>query len=458
MATSQGIKATNRPFIVQKTQEHASVFQVGYRFLEIIAYVCVHGIRLALRLFFNTFRRQKRSRQSLIGQAIAELCDALGATFIKIGQILSTRCDLFTQDMMAPLSRLQDCIKPFPFHHVPIIIQQQLGRPLEEIFCEFEPQPISSASIGSVYRARLHTGQEVAVKIRRPGIVPKVNNDFYLLRSMASIMARFPAMRLIPMVEMIDELGQCIKQQLDLRIEAANTRHFREQLAHDSLVHIPELVDEYCTEAVMVMEFFDNLVRLDELDWTEEEYRASLLTALRALYYMIFLDGFIHCDLHPGNMYLRKGGQVVILDAGFVAQLKREDRHQFVEFFLGISMNAGKRCARILYETASYKSATFDQEQFQQEVRELIRKSSGANAANFQVATFAYQIFAIQKRFGLRGSTDFTMAILSLLVFEGIAKQLYPQLDFQTEARPFLFKAMVRKRDENAAQAGKSGL
>ena len=452
MATSQELSVTNRPLLIQDTHQHPSPFQVCFRLIEIITYSCLHGIRFTLRVFLNTLSPRKRSRQALIGQSVAELCDSLGATFIKIGQILSTRCDLFTQDMMAPLSKLQDCIKPFPFRYVPAIIQEQLGRPLEEIFCEFDQEPISSASIGSVYRARLHTGQQVAVKIRRPHIVRKVHNDLYLLRLVACSMARLPAMRLIPMVEMIDELGQCIKQQLDLRIEAQNTRHFREQLAHDPLVHIPALVDEYCTEAVLVMEFIDNLVRLDELDWTEAEYQASLLTGLRALYHMIFLDGFIHCDLHPGNLYLRKGGQVVILDAGFVAQLKREDRHQFVEFFLGISMNAGKRCARILYETASYKSATFDQEHFQQEVRELIRKSSGSNAASFQVATFAYQIFAIQKRFGLRGSTDFTMAILSLLVFEGIAKQLYPQLDFQTEARPFLFKAMVRKRDENAAQ------
>jgi ubiquinone biosynthesis protein len=239
-----------------------------------------------------------------------------------------------------------------------------------------------------------------------------------------------------------------IEQQLDLRIEAENNRHFRANLASESQVQIPALIDAYCTEAILVMEFIPDLVRIDELDWSQEEYQESLLTGLRALYAMIFLHGFIHCDMHPGNFFLRRGGKVVILDTGFIARFVEEDRRYFARFFMGIATNAGKDCARILCETASRQASYFDREGFDQAVVDLIKSTAGSRAAEFQVATFAFHIFDIQRRFGLRGSTNFTMAILSLLIFEGIAKQLYPQLDFQGVARSFVLRGMLRKLPE----------
>jgi ubiquinone biosynthesis protein len=377
-----------------------------------------------------------------------ELCNALGATFIKIGQILSTRCDLFPPELIEPLVLLQDQVKPFAFRKVLGIVREQYGCSLEEIFVEFEEQPVSSASIASVYRARLRDGSQVAVKIRRPDIKRKVRDDIRLMRCLARCLARLPQMRLVPVVEMINELGEAIEQQIDLRIEASNNRRFRAYLAQETLVQIPVLVEEYCTEAILVMDFIPDLVRIDELDWPEEEYHDSLLTGLKALYTMIFLNGFIHCDMHPGNFFLRQGGGVVILDTGFIARFNDQDRRHFARFFLGIATNAGKDCARILYETASQKSETFDREGFDQAVVDLIKSTAGSKAADFQVATFAFHIFDIQRRFGLRGSTNFTMAILSLLIFEGIAKQLYPHLDFQTAARSFVLRGMLLKQAE----------
>lgn len=304
-----------------------------FRLVELLAHLCFHTIRFAMRLLLNKLRRQRYSWQALLGQSMTELCEALGATFIKIGQILSTRCDLFPSDVTTPLTSLQDRIKPFAFWYVPAIIQEQSGRSLIEIFAEFAEQPLSSASVASVYRARLHNGQQVAVKIRRPDIVRKVHNDLRLMRFCARNLARLPAMQLVPVVDMIDELGQCIEQQLDLRIEAQNTLHFRERFAQNPLVQIPALVEEYCTEALLVMEFIDNLVRMDALGWEEADYQKSLITGLRVLYHMIFVDGFIHCDLHPGNFYLLKEGHVVILDTGFIAKMEHNDRYQFAEFF-----------------------------------------------------------------------------------------------------------------------------
>jgi len=448
MATSQEASTENIPLLMQTIGERSYPFQTCFRSVEIVAFLFFYTGRFAGRLLWSKISRKPHSWQALLGQSITELCNALGATFIKIGQILSTRCDLFPPELIEPMIMLQDGIKPFAFRKVPAIIREQYGYRLSEIFAEFEEEPVSSASIASVYRARLHNGLLVAVKIRRPDIKRKVRDDIRLMRLMARGMARLPAMRLVPVVEMIDELGTSIEQQIDLRIEARNNRRFRAQLASEALVQVPALVEEYCSEAILVMEFLEDLVRIDELDWTEEEYQEALITGLRALYTMIFLDGFIHCDMHPGNFFLRRGGRVVILDTGFIARLNDQDRRHFARFFLGISTNAGRDCARILYETAAHPSQTFDREGFDLAVVELINRTAGSKAAAFQVATFAYHIFDIQRRFGLRGSTNFTMAILSLLIFEGIAKQLYPQLDFQSEARSFVLQGMLLRRPD----------
>lgn len=422
-----------------------SFCQTWFRFLEVTGYLILHACRLGIRLALRWPGKSHRSRQALIGLFLADLCDSLGATFIKIGQILSTRCDLLPLDLVKPLVRLQDSTRPFAFRSVPAIIKAELGQSLTEIFAEFEVQPVSSASVASVYKARLHNGQSVAVKIRRPGITRKVSNDLRIMRMMARALARLPAMRLIPVVDMINELGMLIEQQLDFQLEASNNQKFQAHFAQNAQVQIPQLIEEYCSDAVLTMEFIEGLTRIDSLEWEDAEYQAALLTALRALYAMIFVDGFIHCDMHPGNLYFLKGGHVVLLDMGFVATLARDDRYLFGRFFFDIATNSGKDCARILYETSSYQSPAFDRAAFEQAIIALIKRSSGSKAADFQVATFASQLFDIQRRYGLRGSNNFTMAILSLLVFEGIAKQVYPHLDFQSEARPFLLQALRRR-------------
>jgi ubiquinone biosynthesis protein len=222
-------------------------FHMYFRLIELSAHLCFHTIRFAIRYLLSKLRRKRAAWKALLGQSMAELCEALGATFIKIGQILSTRCDLLPPEITTPLINLQDHIKPFAFRYVPTIIQTQLHKPLQEIFAQFDEQPISSASIASVYRARLHSGQQVAVKIRRPDIVRKVSNDLRLMRFFARGIALLPPMKLIPVVDMINELGQCIEQQLDLRIEAQNTRHFRAFFAQEPQILLPALIEEYCT-------------------------------------------------------------------------------------------------------------------------------------------------------------------------------------------------------------------
>lgn len=397
---------------------------------------------LAAQVGWDALARRGRGWRPLFGQAIARLCERLGVTFIKLGQLLSTRYDLFPPELLRPLERLQDQVPAFPARAVPAILLAELGVPPDTIFAEFAAQPVSSASVACVYRAVLRTGEVVAVKIRRPGVVRVVQADLAIMAGLGGLVGRLPPLRHVAISEVLAEFGGCIRQQIDFRQEAAHNRRFRQAFAGNTLVRIPALVDAHCTEALLVMEFLPDLTRADALARQGVDFRAAILSALRALYQMIFVDGFIHCDLHPGNMYFHDQGRVTLLDMGFVKELTHEERFLFAKFFFGIAANLGPQCAEILHDTAIAVSPAFSYQAFEVAVSDLICRTSGVPAHDFQVAGFAVNLFELQRRFGLRGTPNFVMPILSLLVLEGMIKTYYADLDFQREAQPFLVRAL----------------
>lgn len=426
---------------------------LGSMSLQLIGRVLVYmgafgtaGIRFGARLGWSRIARQPCHWHALLGHTLAELCEALGPTYIKCGQLLSTRVDLIPPAVLQPLARLQDEVAPFASRRVWAILAAQYGCSAHAVFATFDPVPISSASVACVYRATLQNGQLVAVKIRRPNVVRTVRNDLRLMRATARLLVKLPALRTVPMLHVIHELGAAIEQQLDFRREAAHNRRFRAYFAQNHHVRIPALVDAYCTDAVLVMEFMPDLVRIDARTTTGIEYQDSMVNALHALYQMIFVDGFIHCDLHPGNLFFHAAGDVTLLDLGFVKEFSEDERVLFAKFFFNIATNGGKQCATIMYDTALSVPPTLDYAEFERTVSNLIARATGVRAADFQVAAFGAQLFDIQRRFRIRAAPNFVMAMLALLVFEGIVKRHYADLDFQREAQPFLLQALFPPR------------
>jgi ubiquinone biosynthesis protein len=351
--------------------------------------------------------------------------------------------------MGPPLLRLQDQIASFDGTQIPKIIESAFGRPLDELFDSFDLAPVASASIAQVHRARLKDGREVAVKIRRPGISRVINNDFRILEFISRALVMLPGMRAVPLLELVNDVQLPIRQQLDFHLEAANSRKFRKAFAFSEHIKLPKLVDNLCTEDVLTMEYLDRLRRTDSATLTADERKTAALAGLRALYKMIFIDGFIHADMHPGNVFIREFGELVILDTGLVASLDETDRRDFIDFFFGLVNNESRECARIIYDNASYRGKNCDAEAFQRAMVELIARHSALKSYEFEVALFVYQLIEIQRRFKIRGSTKFMMTILSMVVFDGICKRLYPQCDFQKEARAFLITARYRRGPEN---------
>jgi ubiquinone biosynthesis protein len=400
------------------------------------------ALRLAFRLASARLAQRGTSRQRVIGRTLAELFEVLGPTYIKLGQILSTRRDLLSEPVTQELARLQDQLPPVSFSVVPALFRRELGTEVEEVFSELDPSPIASASIASVYRGRLRDGRQVAVKVLRPGIRRCVRADLRLLRSLSGLFGRLPPLRRLPLRRAMDEFGTCLERQLDFRLEAEANRRVRAALASEPNVSIPELVEELCGPSVITMQFIEGLGRT-----RTGSDGAALQAALRALYRMIFVEGFIHCDLHHGNVHFLPGGRAVLIDFGFMAEIEDAERLKFAEFFFAMATNDGARCAQIIRETAIFSPPGLDYEAFAADITSLVGSVSGAKASRFQVAGFVLGLFNSQRRYGIVGTTAFIMAIISLLVFEGLAKEVYPDLDFQREALPFILGASSRRND-----------
>ena len=397
-----------------------------------------------LEVLFTSSQWQREKLLLRLGLYFKNLFERLGPVFVKVGQSLSVRRDLLPEQLINPLRDLQDTVSPVPEQCIRMLLEREYDHPLDVQFDEFDWSPIACGSIAQVYRARLKGRQdEVAVKVKRPGIERIVDQDLKLIRWLVSLVQKYPKFRQIPIIQSIEHLCNTIHCQLDFHQERTNTEKFYQLFQQEKNVIIPQIISEACRDSVLVMNFHQGLQKIDSLDIRDEVFKASILTLLRSLYKMIFTYGLIHCDFHPGNIFLNQYDDLVILDFGMTAQLTDSDRIQFRNFFIAIADNDGKTCADIILETATSPGKGFEKELFEQEVCQLIHETSRQRAGDFRVAAFIYQLFDIQRRYGLYGTPNFTMALVSLILFEGITLHRFPSLDFQKEARPFFTSGII---------------
>jgi ubiquinone biosynthesis protein len=408
----------------------------------VTAHALAAATRLGVRLGARALAGRGETPAGILGRSMAELFQALGPCYVKLGQLLSTRRDLLAEDSIRHLARLQDGLPPGPFSRVSALFRRELHREVGDVFAELDPAAVASASIATVYRGRLRDGRVVAVKVRRPEVARLIRIDLRLLKGAASVLARIPPLRLIPVVAAVDDFCHCLERQLDFGREAAASRRLRDALRCEPGVVVPELVDELCSPSILTMEFIEHFRPPDGQGG--EAARRALRSGVRALYRMIFVEGCIHCDLHHGNLGLLADGRAALLDFGFVAEIGDRARLQFAEFFYAMATNDGARCARITRDTALSVPPGLDYEAFQTEVVALVDSVSRVPASEFRVAGFVGRLFDLQRRYRLRGTSDFVMPILSLLVLEGIVKDVYPDLDFQREGQPYVLRASIR--------------
>jgi ubiquinone biosynthesis protein len=366
----------------------------------------------------------------------------LGPTFVKAGQVLATRRDVLPAVLCDELSTLHDSMPSLATGAARAALVRAYGAGVDDVFQHIDPEPIASGSIACVYRAVLSSGAEVAVKLRRPGIAARMAADLALVRHGAGLLARLKMFRGVPVRELTDQLCDSVLGQLDFERESAGLDLLRTNLSGVPRVRVPALLRAVSRDTSIVMEYLPDL-RVDTAAGCPVVLRrAFAAAAMTVIYQMLFVDGFVHCDLHPGNLYFTRSGEVVVLDAGFSVQLTDRIRRAFADFFLNMSIGRGRRCAQVVIDSSLGLSESADVESFTAGLADLVRRSSGAAARDFSLMAFATELFDLQRTYGVCAAPEFVFPLLALLVIEGTIRDLDPDIDFQAVARPVLTRAV----------------
>jgi ubiquinone biosynthesis protein len=416
-----------------------STYRLLHRALAIVALVVGQGIRwlLGWLILLAVFAGPAR-RRAWFGHCLLDLFRHLGATFIKVGQIMSTRPDLVPDHITRALAHLQDDVGPFPYEAVARTIREDLGRPIEELFTEFSVRPLASASVAQVHKARLPDGRVVAVKVRRPDVVEICAFDLAVMRAFARLLTRIPSLAAVSPESSIEQFGRAIHDQLDFRIEARNNRRFRANFRNEPDVVFPEIVPECSSERILCMTHIEGKKILETPKGSPEGKRIARL-GLRALLKMIFEDGFVHADLHPGNIFVIEGGsRIAMVDLGLIGELDDPHRASFSRLFAAWAAKDFGTVAQLLYALAlnsSQSSGGF--ERFRADLTELMSRTSVHRMAEVHPGKMLLDMLGLLRRHRVRMAPAFTIVNIAIAVTEGIGRQLDPDLDLMAEAIPF---------------------
>ena len=428
------------------------------RALAIALCVAKHWVRwwIGWTVLLVTFAGKAR-RKAFFGEVILDLFRELGATFIKVGQIMSTRPDLIPDHVSRALEHLQDDVGPFPFEAVVRTLETDFGRPMSELFAEFAPVPIASASVSQVHKARLPSGRIIAVKVRRPNVIELCTFDLAVMRIGARVLDAIPSIATLSPVATIEEFGRAIFSQLDFRIEARNNRRFRENFRGHPNVVFPEIIEELSSERVLSMSFVEGTKILAKRTRSDPKRVARL--GLQALLKMIFEDGFVHADLHTGNILITPQDQIAMLDLGLVGELDDPHRRGFARFFAAWAQRDGDTMARIMYDMSANaraeqdahagRSAQHDNDAFERyraAIIEFVGRYWGQRLGEVQVGKVLFDMLAILRRHRVRVNPTFTIVNIAIAVTEGIGKQLDPTLDLMAEALPYFLAHPIDAR------------
>ncbi|MBX6312510.1 MAG: AarF/ABC1/UbiB kinase family protein [Isosphaeraceae bacterium] len=375
------------------------------------------------------------------------VCEDLGPTFVKLGQLLSTRPDLLPEAYTNELAALRDDVRPFPFSEVEAILAEEYGRPLSEIFVELDPEPVASASISQVHRAVLHDGRRLALKVRRPGIEKIVQADLDILRNLAQLAERrLPFLAPYGPVAIAREFERSLKRELDLNRELRNMERCRAQLAREPAAHVPEVAKELSTSRVLAMEFIEG-VGVDDLDGIARlgaDPKEVAARGARILLTQIFTFGFFHADPHPGNLRVLPGGVIAPLDYGMFGQLDARTRERIADLLLGLLSQDTDRVVRDL-ELLEIRGNGVDPKALRRDVGELVAAYSDLTLDNIDLAQLLRELITLIRTHHLRIPPDLVLLIRALVTIESVGRHLDPHFDIATHLQPFI-RSLLKRR------------
>jgi ubiquinone biosynthesis protein len=382
------------------------------------------------------------------GQHLREMLDELGPTFVKFGQLLSTRPDIVPPDILLELQSLQDDVRPFPYEDVERVIQEELELSVEQLFTEFDPTPVAAASIGQVHRATLPNGHRVAVKVQRPNAPRQVEADLALLYQAARLAReRVRALDFIDARQLVDEFARSIRQELDYRLEARNGETFHHHFAGHPHVRIPRVYWSYTRARVLTLELLEGmqLADLPQDAWSMEERRRLAYLMTETWMTMIFRHGFFHGDPHPANIFvLDDGGTVGLVDFGQVGKLTDDDMSKLTRLFIDAANERVDALPRRLAELG-VRYPKEREEEFLVELREMYYRYYGASLAEIDPLQVIREAFQLIYRLNLRLPTRFVLLDKAIATLGSVGIDLYPDFNVFEVARPYARSLMLER-------------
>ena len=379
--------------------------------------------------------------------------EELGPTFVKMGQMLAGRADVLPPRYLEELALLLDEAPPEPASAIIAVIESELGRPIDELFAEFDRQPIAAASLAQVHRATLPSGRAVAVKVLRPGIRQMVSADLDLVRKLAAFLERhWATARRRELGELVREASLGVMNELDLNLEARNAALLRHNLAGLEFVLIPEVHLEYSTASVFVNDFVDGVRLTDTARLQAESYDLKAIAGkiTEAWARMILEDGFFHTDPHTGNI-LVSGEQIALLDYGQVSYLTHELREGLSDLLISFARQDTRHLAQAVVDMGTVRDYGIIDD-LERSLRHVLLRYYGMPLQHIRVGDMLRDVFQTATRYDIRTPSDLTLLAKTLVILDGVTRRLDPQFDMAEALRPGL-ERLVQRRYGPAALA-----
>ena len=384
-------------------------------------------------MFWRPVRRPRAVR-------LREAIEHLGPIFVKFGQVLSTRRDILPADIASELSKLQDSVAPQRFDEIQSAMERSYGRPVGEVFAEIDHEPLGSASVAQVHRARLLDGTVVAVKVLRPNIERQVARDIGLMDSFAWLVEKTlrDGRRMRPR-EIVAEFHNSLREETDLLHEAANCTQLGRNFADHDMMRTPKVYWDQCTEAVMVMELLEGIPvdQLDDLRAADVDLERLARTGIEIFFTQVFRDSFFHADMHPGNLMVDGDGRFIVVDYGIMGTLSDHDKEYIGANFLAF-FNRDYRKVALMHIEAGWTPEDTSVPQFEAAIRAVCEPIFARPLHEISFARLLLQLFKVARRFNVTVQPQLMLLQKTLLNIEGMGRQLAPQLNLWESAKPFL--------------------
>jgi len=426
------------------------------RYIEIFGVLRKYELHHILAKFMMSHRHDEEDDDALAltgdhdddhALDLTKALEELGPCFIKLGQLLSTRPDLLPADYIAALSRLQNTVTPVPCDKITAIIESELGASIDTLFASFDATPLATASMAQVHHATLSNGDEVAVKVQRPGVRQRIEIDIEILHEVARFSTKYTAFgRRYGIFQIVRELERSLNQEMDFRLEADSTRTIGKQIADFQRLVTPKVYDEYTTRRVLTLSFIHgrHLAQVSRAELDELDSRAIAKELLSAYLKQIVIDGVFHCDPHPGNIFLTDDGRLALMDFGMVGRFDADQKDRIILLLLAFSERLGERVADTYLEMIEIPK-NVDRRSFTQDVSGLVSRYHDMSGGRMAIGTALLDLTRLAQSHNTPVPTAMTLLGKAMLNLDGTIRVLSPALDPVQLIRDYMVTVMEKR-------------